>query len=264
MATKLIELMVYLEEIAPLHLQASYDNSGLIVGDPNMTITGVTVCLDSTEEVIEEAYKRGDNVVIAHHPIVFTGLKKFNGTTYIERTIIKAIKYDIAIYAIHTNLDHVLQDGVNQQIAKRIGLKTCEILEPMDSATPNIGAGVYGELPEAIDTKAFLHHIKETMQAQCIKHTNIISDTIKRVAICGGSGSFLLPAAKAKACDIFISSDFKYHQFFDANDEIIIADIGHFETEQFTINLLVEIIRKNFSNFAAHFTQVDTNPVHYI
>ncbi len=260
--TKLFELIQLLEGIAPLHLQEAYDNAGLIVGNPEMEVTGVTVCLDSTEAVIDEAIKMGNNVVVAHHPIIFSGLKKITGKSYIERCIIKAIQNDIAIYAIHTNLDNVLQHGVNEQIAKRLQLKNHSILAPKEE--DNIGAGIIAYLEEPMPTLTWLQDVKERMKADCLKYTNILKPTVQKIAICGGSGSFLLTHAIAQQCDVFLSADFKYHQFFDANDQIVIVDIGHFETEQFTIDLLVEIIRNNFSNFAAHFTKVNTNPVKYI
>lgn len=262
--TKLYELTNYLESIAPLHLQEVYDNAGLIVGNPQMDITGVTVCLDSTEEVIDEAIKQGNNVVVAHHPIIFSGLKKITGKNYIERCIIKAIQNNIAIYAIHTNLDNILRRGVNEKIAERLNLQDCKILAPKDDKNTEIGAGIIANLKEPMETTSFLRFVKDKMKADCLKYTEILKDKVYKIAICGGSGSFLLNRAIAENCDIFISADFKYHQFFDSNSQIVIADIGHFETEQFTIDLLVEIISNNFSNFAAQFTKVNTNPVKYI
>ena len=261
--TKIHELIEYLESIAPSHLQESYDNSGLIVGDPLKEITGVIVCLDSTEEVIDEALEKGCNVIVAHHPIVFSGLKRFTGSNYIERTVIKAIKHDIAIYSIHTNLDNVKKNGVNAKIAEKLGLKNIEILSPKFPDEADVGAGMIGNLEDDMGKEAFLEMVKSSMKADCIKYTKWLKESVSKVAICGGSGSFLLEAAIAQKCDVFVSSDFKYHQFFDANDKIVILDIGHYETEQFTIDLLVEIITDKFSNFAAHYTKIHTNPVKY-
>ncbi len=354
-----------LERLAPLRLQESYDNSGLITGDLSMKINSALICLDSTEAVIDEAIRRGCNLVIAHHPIVFSGLKKITGSTYIERVIIKAIRNNIAIYAIHTNLDNVAQ-GVNAKICEQLGLQNTRILAPMgsqlkklvtfaptsSSATvknaifhagaghignysecsfsvsgegsfkgneasvphigkkgerhlekeerievifpswkesailsalvgthpyeevaydiysltnlhPQLGAGMVGELAESIITEAFLDLLKERMNAKVIRHTALIKKDIKTVAVCGGSGSFLLNEAKRAKADIFITGDFKYHQFFDAEDKIIIADIGHFETEQFTINLLSDYLREKFTTFAVLFTETNTNPIYY-
>ncbi len=261
--TKLYELIEHLEQIAPRHLQEAYDNSGLIVGHLEMEVKGVIVCLDSTEEVIEEAIAKECNVVVAHHPIVFSGLKQFTGANYIQRTIIKAIKHDIAIYSIHTNLDNVQAQGVNERIAMTLGLQQCEILSPKFPDQLDIGAGMIGTLTEPMAKEPFLAFVKRQMKTDCIKYTRWIKENVSRVAICGGSGSFLLEQAKDKNCDVFITSDFKYHQFFDADEKIVILDIGHYETEQFTIDLLVEIITDKFSNFAAHYTKVCTNPVKY-
>lgn len=261
--SKLYELIEHLEEIAPSHLQESYDNSGLIVGNPMMEITGVTVCLDSTEEVVDEAIANGHNVVVAHHPIVFSGLKSFTGANYIERTIIKAIKNDVAIYSIHTNLDNVYENGVNAKMAEKLGLVDTKILAPKFPEVNDIGAGMVGDLQEGMDRETFLAHVKKSMGAACVKYTKWLKPSVSKIAICGGSGSFLLDQAIAEKCDVLITSDFKYHQFFDADEKIVILDIGHYETEQFTIDLLVQIITDKFSNFAAHYTKVDTNPVNY-
>lgn len=261
--TRLRELTTYLEEIAPSHLQESYDNSGLITGHPNMEVTGVIVSLDSTEEVIDEAIEKGANVIVAHHPIVFSGLKRFTGANYIERTIIKAIKNDIAIYSIHTNLDNVKSNGVNAKIAEKLGLENIQILVPKFPDEKEIGAGMVGFLPNEMGQEDFLKMVKTSMKAACLKYTKWLKPKVKKIGLCGGSGSFLLDQAIAQDCDVFLTSDFKYHQFFDANEKLVIIDIGHYETEQFTIDLLVEIITDKFSNFAAHYTKVDTNPVKY-
>ncbi len=260
---KLQALITYLEGIAPLHLQEAYDNAGLIVGNPMLEITGVLCCLDSTEAVIDEAIQRSCNVVVAHHPIVFSGLKKLNGKNYIERTVIKAIKHNIAIYAIHTNLDNVLDHGVNQKIADRLGLTNCKILQPKNPEIPTIGAGIIGRLPSTMAEKEFLIFLKERMKINTIRHTQFLGKKIEFIALCGGSGRFLLSSALRQGADVFVSADFKYHEFFDANNQILIADIGHYESEQFTIELLQQLINENFSTFAAHSTRMDTNPIKY-
>jgi dinuclear metal center YbgI/SA1388 family protein len=264
---KIKALTQFLEKIAPLHLQENYDNAGLIVGDFETEIRGVLFCLDSTEAIIEEAIRTGCNVVVAHHPIIFRGLKKINGKNYVERTIILAIKNDIAIYAIHTNLDNVLQNGVNQRFAERLGLNNLQILSPkkdLVSPNPNIGAGVIGTLEKPVSELDFLHFIKEKMAAGVVRHTELQGKMIEKVAICGGSGSFLLPDAIRAGAQIFVTADFKYHEFFDADSQIIIADIGHFESEQFTINLFCELFNENFSTFALRLAETRTNPVFYL
>lgn len=263
---KLSNLLSFLHTIAPDHLQEDYDNAGLITGHRDMEISGVLVCLDAIEEVIDEAISLNCNVVIAHHPIVFRGLKRFNGSNYVERTVIKAIKHDIAIFAIHTNLDNVYQNGVNAMISNKIGLINTEILSPLADIKHNdmpVGAGMLGYLPAPMKTDQFLHHLKTQMDLRVVKHTAICKDEIHKVAVCGGSGSFLLKQAKISNADIFVTSDFKYHEYFDADGAIIIADIGHFESEKYTIDLLYDLIMNNFSTFATHYTKIVTNPIKY-
>lgn len=264
---QLKNLIAYIENIAPPAYQESYDNAGLIVGDPSTEINGVLLCLDSTEAVIDEAIEKGCNLVIAHHPIVFFGLKRFNGSNYVQRVVMKAIKNDIAIYAAHTNLDNVY-NGVNAKIAEKLNLKNCRILQPKDmeqSEDPQkvIGSGMIGELEEVISEEAFLTTLKQSMKVNVIKHTRLLKNDIKKVAVCGGAGGFLLKQAIRKGAHVFITSDYKYHEFFDADGKIVIADIGHYESEQFTIELFEELIREKFSTFAVHLTEVNTNPVHY-
>lgn len=362
---QLREIIRHLESIAPPLLQENYDNSGLITGSPDQEINGVLVCLDSTEEVVEEAIRSGCNLIVAHHPIVFSGLKSFTGRTYVERVIIKALRHEVAIYAIHTNLDNVYQ-GVNKRFADMLGLENTRILSPLrgklrklvtfiphaqaeqvrmaicgagageighysdcsftldgtgtfrgneetrpfvgkkgelhrepetrietiypvwkehevlralrsshpyeeiaydiyplENKMDTIGAGLIGELPEGMPAEDFLDRIKEKMRVPVIRHTALVKKEIRKVALCGGSGSFLLHQAIGAAADIFISADFKYHQFFDAEGRIIIADIGHFETEQFTIHLLAEIVSKKFTTFAVRLTDTNTNPIIY-
>ncbi len=261
------ELTDYLERIAPLHYQEGYDNAGLICGSWDTEISGVLITLDSTEQVVDEAINKGCNLIIAHHPIVFKGLKRFNGSNYVERTVIKALKNDVAIYAIHTNLDNVFIKGVNEKIAEKLGLLHTDILAPKPGVVnPDqpIGAGIIGTLAEPTDEMTFLKHLKTTMQTGCVRYTPLRGKAVEKVAVCGGSGSFLLPSAIEAGADIFITGDFKYHEFFDAEGKLIIADIGHFESEQFTIELLFEIISEKFSNFALHCTEVATNPVKYL
>lgn len=259
------ELTNYLESIAPLQYQESYDNAGLIVGSYEMEIQGVLIALDTTPAVIKEAAEIGANVVIAHHPIIFKGLKKINGKTYIEKTIIEAIKNDIAIYAIHTNLDNVYVNGVNGKIAEKIGLRKTSILAPKLDIDPNgqVGSGIIGKLDQEMSELEFLDYLKSKMDLKVVKHTEMLANTVQNIAICGGSGGFLLPNAIKAGADVFITADYKYHEFFDANGKIMIIDIGHYESERFTIDLLYELITKKFSNFAAHSTKVDTNPIKY-
>jgi dinuclear metal center YbgI/SA1388 family protein len=362
---KLSQLTAYLESLAPLAYQEDYDNAGLIVGQPEQEIHQALVSLDCTEAVVDEAIATNCQVIISHHPIVFKGLKKFNSKTYVERVVEKAIRNNIALYAIHTNLDSIIT-GVNAKICETLGVKNCRILAPKHnllkklvtyvpgsqadlvrnalfeagagsignysecsfnaegtgtfkgnkSTNPyvgepgerhledevrietiypvnleskvlmalvlahpyeevaydlysltnqhqQVGAGMIGELETAVEEEAFLYDMKEKMHAHVIRHTAFTGNHIKRVAVCGGAGGFLLKHAIAAGADIFITSDYKYHEFFDAEGKLVIADIGHFESEQFTQQLLYEIITKKFTNFAVRLTEVNTNPVKY-
>lgn len=260
---KVSDITSWLEHIAPPHLQESYDNAGLITGHPDQDVTGVLFSLDAIETVVDEAIQKGCNMIVSHHPIVFRGLKRFNGANYVERTVIKAIRHEIALYAIHTNLDNVLHRGVNERIAQRLGLQNIQILTPK-AGVPDVGAGVTGSLPEPMSELDFLHQVKTAMLTRCIRHTALTGKVVRKIAVCGGSGSFLLSDAIRAGADVFITADFKYHEFFDADYRIVIADIGHYESEQFTIPLLFEIISEKFPNFALHLTRVSTNPVHYL
>jgi dinuclear metal center YbgI/SA1388 family protein len=364
--TQVSEIAEFLERMAPLSLQESYDNSGLILGDESMQVTGVLVCLDCTEEIIDEAIKKNCNLVISHHPVIFKGIKRLTGKGYTERTVMKAIMNKIAVYSIHTNLDNV-QNGVNFEIATRLGLKDIKILQPKEDVLRKLsvfcpddyadrvrnslfsagagnignysecsfnlkgegtftagentdpfvgelgkrqlqpetrieviypvwaeasilknmieahpyeevaydiyplsntlgltGSGMVGELITPEDPHDFLIRLKETMKAGVVRYTRLPQKKIHKVAVCGGSGSFLLRSAIRSGADLFITADFKYHEFFDADGKIIIADIGHYESEQFTVNLLSGWISKNFNTFAVHFAETNTNPINYL
>lgn len=359
------EIIAALEQLAPPALQEDYDNAGLINGDASWECKGIIVCLDATLEVIQEAMTRGCNLVVAHHPIVFKGLKKINGKNYVEQTIIAAIKNDIAIYAIHTNLDNVIQ-GVSGKMAGLLGLTNVKILAPKtgllqklsvfvptsdkerlmtalfaagagdignysecsfssegigtylpgENTNPYLGekgkrhsepetkvecifplwlqgrivqamkanhpyeevaydiyplansfqetgSGVIGELPDALTETEILQKLRLVFKIPVIKHTRLLGKPVKKIALCGGAGSFLTVAALAAGADMYITGDIKYHEFFDAEDRMLLADIGHYESEQFTMDLLVDILREKFPNFAVLKTGVNTNPVHY-
>ena len=264
---KINDIITFLNEIAPAHLQESYDNTGLIVGNKEWECYGVLVCLDSTEEIIDEAIQKGCNLVVAHHPIIFSGLKKINGYHYVEKTIIKAIKNDIAIFAIHTNLDNAFQNGVNSKFAEKLNLIKTSVLTPkkeINSSDSTNGAGLMGFLQNPMPVSDFFSFIKTKMEISQLKHTKIVKNKIHKIALCGGSGSFLIQKAKEENVDVYITSDIKYHEFFEANNQIILIDIGHFESEKFTIELLYTLIQNKFSTFAVHFTNHITNPVYYL
>ena len=355
----------YLESIAPLAYQESYDNAGLIVGDADTIVTGILLSLDCTEAIIDEAISKNCNLVIAHHPIVFKGLKKLNGKNYVERTVIKAIKNDVAIYAIHTNLDNVL-GGVNSMIAEKLNLQNVQILAPktgflsklvsfvptdhtqkvlnalyeagvgqignydhcsfsvngrgtfrpnqkavpfigqsdvnetvnedrievifpsyleskiisvlrqshpyeeiayyisnLNNMNQEVGSGAIGTLAEAVSSIDFLQILKQTFQLSVVKHTTILKDKIQKIAVCGGSGSFLLNDAIRAGADVFITADYKYHEFFDADGHLMICDIGHYESEVCTKELLLRILSDKFPIFAVLLAETNTNPVSY-
>ncbi|HSB93372.1 MAG TPA: Nif3-like dinuclear metal center hexameric protein [Flavitalea sp.] len=358
-------IVSYLDSIAPPQLQESYDNAGLLTGDLNWECRGVICTLDVTEEVIEEAIRQNINLVIAHHPVIFRGLKKLTGSSYVERTIIKAVKNDIAIFAIHTNLDNII-GGVNGRIADLLGLNDRKVLAPFEGNflklviyVPNaqlnqvgdaifaagagtignysecsfsvtgfgtykgnekanpfagspgmrheepetrfevilpaelqkkvvaalleahpyeevaydlvplknthygLGAGLVGTLDPALDEPDFLALLKRQFGLSVIRHTPLTGRLIQSVAVCGGAGSFLLPRAKAAGAQVYITADMKYHEFFDVEGELLLCDIGHYESEQFTVDLLKEVLEEKFPTFAVLKSAVKTNPVHY-
>ncbi len=360
------EILFEIEQFAPLTYQESYDNCGVQVGDVNNIATGALLSLDVTEAVVDEAIQLGYNLIIAHHPVIFAGLKSLTGKNYVERVVLKAIKNDITIYAAHTNLDNV-QLGVNKKIADKLGLLHTQVLATVsgklyklytyvpeanapalkealfavglgqigaysecsfgtygegsfkpsiytnptigtaggvresvkeiklemlvpqhlkslaistlkkqhpyeevayeliaiENENQTIGAGMVGQLEEPIPADQFLKYLKERMQTACVRHTDLPDKPIQKVAVCGGAGSFLLKQAMAAKADVFITGDYKYHQFFDAENKILIADIGHYESEQFTIEIFSEILKEKFPNFATLFTKTNTNPVNY-
>ena len=362
---KIKEVTNYLESLVPLSSSESYDNCGLIVGNEEDEIQQVLISLDCIESTIDEAIEKGCNLIIAHHPIIFQGLKKLNGNNYVERTVIKAVKNDISIYAIHTNLDNY-QFGVNREIGERLGLSDLKVLHPKNNvlsklvcycptinselvldamfnagageigkysncsfkikgvgtflpgedANPysggigelsienedrlevlvsnhkissvvsamknmhpyeevahelipisnlnkNEGSGMVGTLASPIELNEFLEKLKKTFNCGVVRHTKSTGKLIEKVAFCGGSGSFFFDNAKRMDADIFITGDFKYHEFFDAEEDIVIADIGHYESEAYTKELFYELLTKKFPNIAVALAKTNTNPIDY-
>lgn len=355
-----------LEELAPLAYAEDFDNVGLLVGNRESEVSKVLVTLDTTEAVVDEAIEKGANLIISFHPIIFSGMKKITGKTYVERVILKAVKYDINIYATHTALDNS-QFGVNFQIAQQLNLNNTEILipqketlrhlvtyvpkkstdkvknalfvagaghigkydncsfssngigtfRPSEEANPhigevgkteyaeeerisivfnkhlenqifkalrnshpyeeiayelfqlentnqNIGMGMLGELETEMSEIDFLEFLKEKMQTPVVRHSKRINKKIKKIAVLGGSGSFAIGYAKQKKAEVYVTADLKYHDFFQAENQILLADIGHYESEQFTKNLLTAYLSEKFPNFAVLKSDINTNPVHYI
>ena len=356
----------YIEELAPLNYAEDFDNVGLLVGNYSTKVSAVLVTLDTLEETVEEAIVKKCNLIVSFHPIIFSGLKKINGNSYVERVVLKAIKNDIAIYATHTALDNS-KNGVSAKMCEVLSLQNTKILIPkkgiikklttyvpvknadalrnslffagagnignynncsfntegdgtykgnedsnpvlgekgklhteketkisvvfesknqagilkalqenhpyeeiayeivtIENVHQNIGMGMIGELSSEMDEKDFLLYLKKTMKTDCVRHSALINKKIKKVAVLGGSGSFAISNAKKAGADAYVSADFKYHEFFKAENSILLADIGHYESEQFTKNLLVDYLTKKFSNFAVILSEKSTNPIYYI
>ena len=362
---KIKDITNYIEEFAPLRLQEPYDNAGLILGSPETETKSALVTVDVTEEIIDEAIQNKINLIIAHHPIVFSGLKKITGKNYVERVLLKAIKNDIAIYAAHTNIDSV-NGGVNTKICEKLNLKDCKILKPvegflkklvtfipeehaenvrnavfkagagnignydccgynitgtgsfcgnentnpfvgekqkihyekeirfetifpvyrqeniiqallnshpyeevaydiypLENSFEQAGMGMIGDFQKEKTEEEFLQQLKDTFGTGVIKHTRLKGKQVKKVAVCGGAGSSLLNHAISAKADFFVTGDYKYHQFSDAENKIVIADIGHYESEQFIKELFYELLIKKFPTFAVRLSEVNTNPIFY-
>ena len=263
------EILDCVTEVAPLGWQESYDNSGLLVGDPNALVDKALLSIDVTEDVVDEAVDNSIHLIISHHPLIFKGLKNILYNDSIGKIVAKAIKNDIAIAAMHTNLDNSFY-GVNRALAENLGLKDLQILRPnnsgfkeTDDLGSQIGSGMFGYFENDISENDFLRLIKERLNISAIRHTRFLNKKIKKVALCGGSGSFLIDDAKRCGADAYLTADMKYHDFFEAEDEILLVDAGHFETEQYTKQLIADIILKKNPKFAVQISGVKTNAVHY-
>ena len=249
-----------LETLAPLAFQEDYDNAGLQVGLIDDEVTGVLLCLDITEDIVDEAVRKGCNLVVSHHPLIFRSLKHVTGATYQERCVMKAVRNGIALYSAHTNLDNA-EDGVNYRIASLIGLQDLEWLEEKAGAE-GCGSGVVGNLPAPEPAAAFLARLKRIFGIECLMHTDPAGAVVRRVALCGGSGSFLMDAALAKGADCFITGEISYHHYFDADGLLLVA-MGHYQSEQFTKDLFRDFLAARFPGLRLEMTETDTNPIHY-
>jgi len=264
---KISEILKEIELYAPLSLQDSYDNAGIQIGDINQIATGALLCLDITEDIIEEAFQKGCNLIVAHHPLIFKSLNSVTGKNYIERCVIAAIRKGIVIYAAHTNLDNA-ENGVSHKIAQKIGLENSKILKPLNNYTVvkdiRAGAGVVGTLSIPEEEQTFLYRLKEIFHLKALTHSPLRTKMIKKVAVCGGSGAFLIEEAIAAGADVFITGEAKYNDYYNVEKDILLATIGHYESEVCTKEIFFEIITKKFPNFAVHFSNINTNPVNYI
>lgn len=268
---KIKEIATRLETWAPPVLAESYDNVGLLVGNPEAEVTGVLVNLDVTEALLEEAKEKGANMIITHHPIWFGGRKRLIGEDYVSRIIIAAIKNDIALYAIHTNLDNI-REGVNRKICEKMGLENLTILKPkrevpgyLVEAHPqgSVGSGMVGTFASPMKKMEFFARVKEAFDCGGIRYADADLPEVQKVAVCGGSGSFLIEAAKKVGAQAFVTGDVTYHKYFDGDGRILYLDIGHYESEQFTSELIVEYLSEIFPNFALYLSKLKTNPVKY-
>lgn len=259
---KIKEIVNALERFAPLPLQDSFDNAGLQIGLTEMEATGALLCLDVTESVIDEAIALGFNLIISHHPLLFKGLKCIAGQTYVERCVLKAIKNDIVIYSAHTNLDNT-PEGVNLKIAEKIGLHNIQTLVPKEGENAG-GIGIIGMLEEPESESDFLKQLKKTFEAACLRHNKLTGRLIQKVALCGGSGSFLIPVAVQQEADVFITGEIKYHEFFGHEKDILLAELGHYESEQYTKELIFSILEKDFPSLDIEITKINTNPIKYL
>ena len=254
----------HLTEKVPLQYQEVYDNSGLIIGDKDQTINKILICVDITIEVLEEAKEKNCELIISHHPLVFMPKKTIIKGNLVDDCIYFAIKNNISICSIHTNLDNI-KDGVSFELAKQFNIKHLEILKPKQNQINNdqIGLGAIGEISKEITCEELIKKIKNKFPKSAIKYSPFINKRIKKIAVCGGSGSFLINEAKKQKADAFITSDLKYHDYFLAEDKILLIDIGHYESEEITKNLIFEILSKKFSNIAILLCKTNTNPIRY-
>ena len=360
------EVIDLIEDFAPLKYAEDFDNVGLLVGNASNKVQGALITLDTLEATVEEAIEKGCNLIISFHPIVFSGLKKLTGRDYVERTVLKAIKNDIAIYAIHTALDNQ-HKGANDMICEKIGIINREILIPrtdsikklttfvplnsadkvrealftagagsignydhcsfnvtgngsfkgnensnpvvgekgkihfeeevqigitfsshleskilknlfqshpyeevayeihsLENKNQQLGMGMIGDLETEIDEKSFLKNLKSIFKTGCVRHSRLLNKPVKRIAVLGGSGAFAITNAKAAGADVFITADLKYHDFYKAEEKLVLADIGHYESEQYTKNLLYSFLSKKISSFALILADTNTNPIHYL
>ena len=265
------EIIDSLERLAPLDLQDSFDNAGLQIGlcdgkgfgINDSECTGVLVCLDVTEAVIDEAAVKGCNLIVSHHPLIFRPLRRVAGQTWQERCVVKAILNGIAIYSAHTNLDNA-PDGVNYKIADILGLDNIQWLEEKPGA--EAGSGIIGDMTSLMDEAQFISSLKEAFGVDCIAHSATKDRWVRKVAVCGGAGAFLLPKAVEMGADCFVCGEFSYHNYFDADGAydgqgILLAELGHYQSEQFTMNLIRKWLLDNFFNLKVILTEINTNPI---
>lgn len=261
-ASNIIEV---LEQWAPTGLQEEWDNSGLCIGHPDTPVTGVLVCLDCTKEIVEEAVEEGINMIVSHHPLIFMGLKHLRDTTPLEQTVALAIRKNLVVYSMHTNADKIM-DGVSGAMARALSLKNVSILAPdkiCENNTEPCGLGVVGDLPEPLPAEKFLDLLKNVFHLRGLKGSEILHPEISKVALCGGSGSSLIPDALRSGAQVFVSADFSYHTYFETIPHMMLIDAGHYESEAGIQDEVCRVLRKNFPTFAVRKTRINTNPIRF-
>ena len=260
---KIKQVLSALERFAPLPLQESWDNAGLQLGLTEAEVSGALLCLDVNEQIVDEAIAKGCNLIVSHHPLLFRGLKQISGADYVQRCVIKAIKHDIVIVSMHTNMDNAL-DGVNWKIAERLGLKDCKFFAQKTVDGIEAGSGVVGCLPSQMDSRTFIELVKKQFGVQCAQCNALLERPISKVAICGGAGDFLLPDALGEGADVFITGEMHYHQYFGYEQQIQICVIGHYQSEQYTAEIFCDIIQKDCPDVKTCIAETNTNPIVYI
>lgn len=261
---KIIEVVNALEQFAPLPLQEGYDNAGLQVGLTETDVSGALLCLDVTEAIVDEALSLGCNLIVSHHPLLFRKLARISNDTFVQRIVIKALQHGIAIVSMHTNIDNA-PGGVNFKIAEKLNLNEVQFfgsLKTVEGITG--GSGVIGSLPESLSAQAFIAQLKSTFDVACVQCNELLRRNIRRVAICGGAGSFLLSDAVKAGADAFITGEMHYHDYFDYEQKIQIAVIGHYQSEQFTTELFQTIIQKQCPGVSCFIAKTNTNPIIYL
>ena len=259
---RISEITAVIEQFAPLAWQESYDNSGLIVGRPDDEVHRALLAVDVTEEVMDEAEREGCDLIITHHPVIFHALKRFNSATAVERCVERAIRRGIALYACHTNLDSA-PNGMSFRLAERLGLGRIELLQP-SAKGEGVGFGVVGELPEAVPTLDWLRQVRERLGIGTIRHSDIASPTVRRVALCTGAGASMIGDARRAGADLYLTADLKYNDFMTPDGALTVADIGHFESEYVAIDILFALLSKNLCTFALLKSCATRNPIHYL
>jgi len=260
---KIKEVLCALEQFAPLPLQESWDNAGLQIGLTETEVSGALLCLDVNEKIVDEAVSKGCNLIVSHHPLLFRGLKTISDLTDVQRTVRKAIQQDICVISMHTNMDNA-KGGVNFRIAEKIGLEDVAFFATKNVSGIEAGSGVIGTLPEGMASDDFVIHLKQTFEVECAMCNELLRRPIRKVAICGGAGDFLLDDALKAGADAFVTGEMHYHQYFGYEQQIQICVIGHYQSEQYTTEIFEKIIQQQCPGVKTVIAETNTNPILYL